>query len=145
MLVFNFDSFGSTDAALFGSGTIGLADREPAMVDVRLDGPSDAQSLQGANFYTASLMAFEPDGDQMTAHASGGYPVNYPGPITFDVNPVSQQGTFLAVVPLPTNLQPGEPISCTMACSATETCASDANKTLTGSASILVTRYSHDR
>jgi hypothetical protein len=144
MLVLNFDSFGSTDVAIVGSGSIGLANRDESMVHVGLDGPSTAQSSLGADYYTASLMAFQPDGNQMTAETSGGYPANYPGPITFGVDPFFQQGSFLAKVPPPPGWH-GGPYSFTVSCSATETCASDPSLKLTRSVTLPVTvGQSHD-
>jgi hypothetical protein len=142
MLVFNFDSFGSTDTAIVGRGTIGLANREQSMVHVSVSGPSVAQSSLGAGFYTFFLMAFEPDDDQMTAVITVEYPATFPGPMTVSIDPFFQQGSFLPKVPPPPNWR-GEPYSFTISSKATETCASNPNLTLTGSVTQVISLFTH--
>lgn len=135
MAVLNFDSFGTTDTAIVGAGSIGIAARDQTMVSVSVTGPSDypnySYGIEGA--YTASLIAFEPDNDQMVAQVSG-----TPKKITFGTDPFFQQGGFATDLPLPAKPSPGK-YPFTISVNATETCASDPSRKLTGSASKAVT------
>jgi hypothetical protein len=142
MLVFNFDSFGTTDTAMVGRGTIGLANRDQSMVHVSLSGPSVAQSSLGAGFYTLLPMAFEPDNDRMVAVITGEYPANFPGPFTVSIDSFFQQGSFSPKVPPPPNWH-GEGYAFTISSTATETCGSNPGLTLTGSVSRLITLFGH--
>jgi hypothetical protein len=135
MAVVNFESFTTDGSGLVGTGTVGLGERDQSMVGVTVTGPSyfPNYSTGVESFYTVLLGYFEPDDDQMTWTVTG---ATKPG--TVDIDPFFQQGGFPTGFSLPSKPSPGK-YHFTISVSGTETCATDATKSLTGSTSLAVT------
>lgn len=135
MAVIDFKSFTTTDTAIVGAGTITLENRDQSMVSVTLSGadyyPNYSYGIE--SFYTLALAGFEPDNDQMIWQVSGA-----PKKSTVAIDPFFQVGGFSTGFPIPPKPAPGR-YPFTISASATETCATDPTKTLTGSASMTVT------
>ncbi|HVU48901.1 MAG TPA: hypothetical protein VHD85_22430 [Terracidiphilus sp.] len=131
MAVLNFDSFGCTSNALVAAGSIGMTNRDQSMVAVSLAGASSFPNYSFGieSVYTARLTAFEPDNDRMTWQVSGS-PLKH----SFSTDPVFQAGSFPAEFPITLKTAPGH-YTFTLSATGTETCASDASKTLSGTAS----------
>jgi hypothetical protein len=135
MSVLNFESFSTDGSGIVATGTISLGERDQSIVTVRLSGstyfPNYSIGVNG--YYTVSLTHFEPDNDQMIWKVSGTAKAE-----SVSIDSFWQQGGFAAEFPVPFKAAPGK-YRYTISVSATETCATDATKTLSGSASITVT------
>ncbi|HLI94458.1 MAG TPA: hypothetical protein VKT72_00035 [Candidatus Baltobacteraceae bacterium] len=130
MAVLNFDSFGTSDSGITGTGSGCLANRDQSMVAVSLNGPGSVPdySLGTEVNYDVVLMAFEPNNDQMTWQLN-----NVAN--TVDIDQFSQEGQFSTTFPTYTSGN-GGPFS--LSVSGTETCATDPAQVLNGSAALLV-------
>lgn len=135
MGVLNFDSFGTNDSGIIGTGSGSLANRVQSMVAVSLSGPNLISDYLLGNEvnYKVLLTAFEPDNDQMTWQFSD---LAGAGTNTVNTDPFSQGGDFSTAFPIPSSVRE---YSFTLSVNGTETCATDPTQTLEGSASLGVT------
>jgi hypothetical protein len=135
MSVLNFESFSTDGSAIVATGTISLGERDQSMVTVSLSGPTyfPNYSIGIDGYYTVSLTHLEPDNDQMTWKVSGTAKTD-----SVSIDSFWQQGGFAAEFAVPFKAAPGK-YRYTISVNATETCATDATKTLSGSASMTVT------
>ena len=136
-LNFFWNSFGATPSGLLGVGTTEIAPRTESDVKVILHGPDFFTGFQNNIIeFTDPTMGYvleniAPDsgkfGWQISGAGSKAASLEPP-------NPVVQAGDFFPHFPLPLKISPGD-YHFNLAINAIETCESDPNKTLTGTAS----------
>jgi hypothetical protein len=135
MSVLNFESFSTDGSGIVATGTISLGERDQSVVTVSLSGPTYFPNYTAGvdGYYSVSLTHFEPDNDQMTWKVSGAAKAD-----SVSIDAFWQQGGFAAEFPVALKAAPGK-YRYTISVSATETCATDSTRTLSGSASMTVT------
>jgi hypothetical protein len=135
MAVPNFEAFTTDPSHISGRGTIGLAARDQSMVSVLLGGPTyyPNYTIGVESFYSLALTHFEPDNDSMSWTVTGS-----PKTGSAAIDSFWQSGGFATGFSLPAKPAPGK-YQYTISASATETCATDPSKKLTGSAFLNVT------
>ena len=118
------------------TGSVSLGERDESMVTVNLSGPTYFPNYSPGieSYYNVALTHFEPDNDAMAWQVTGSAKKN---PLVA-VDSFWQQGGLTPDFPLPAKAAKGK-YHYTLRVSATETCSTDATKTLTGSATLLVT------
>jgi hypothetical protein len=138
-MVLNWISFGVTATGILGTGTTQIVARNQSLVSMTVSGSSEITGFQAdlgggaTQTYQLALVNLAPDPGKLswqvsgTAAKSGG----------ISIAPFAQSGSFPAHFPLPIKVAPGT-YPFTLAVSGTETCGTDASKTLTGTSSMAV-------
>ena len=138
-MVLDWKSFGVTDTGILGTGTTQIAARDQSIVSMTVSGAGEITGFQAdlnggaTQTYQLAMANLAPDPDKLHWQVSGTAAKS--GAIS--IAPFAQSGSFGAHFPLPLKVAPGN-YPFTLAVSGTETCGTDASKTLTGSSSMAV-------
>jgi hypothetical protein len=141
VLVPNWLFFVVTNNGVFGSGNSTIQARDDSSTAISISGPQGIQGYQfdlsggayGQFSFTLTNLAPDPNGLLMTTTGVG---TSLGGEIS--IGGLDQSGSFEAKFGLPLRVVPGN-YTFTLSMSATETCGTDASKTLTGSGALPVT------